>query len=421
MRLTSKILLYLKRPRYFLSSLYFNVERKIHGSKFFQLRKKRLVIFDDIFPHPFSSFRFIEFNYYLNHIDDLHIYTTGDALNSIHESKSIKQIINEYISKNHKHAGKISQYNHHKMINAEMAYIVFAGNVLPRLDMLEKYSIPFVFTLYPGFGLRLDDSDSDRDLQRIFSSPMFRKVIISQKVVYDYLLKCRLCPEEKIKLIYGVVLPCSRYLESLVAKQFYPTHKESFDICFVANKQMERGVDKGYDIFIEAAHRLATLQSNLFFHIVGPYSGKDIDVKGLAGRLTFYGRLLTDDFPSFYSRMDIILSPNRSNILAKGAFDGFPTGACTEAGLNGVALLVSDDLNQNIKFTNGQDIVIIQHTVEDIVEKVAYFYQNTGELYQIAKKGQQKIIDIYSEEAQLGPRLNLLLNTIEENKLTSAI
>ncbi|WP_114781594.1 glycosyltransferase family protein [Botryobacter ruber] len=415
MNVLPKLFNYLKSPGYLKEVLFFKIEKILTEFNIKKSKKYKLVILDDIFPHAFSAFRFIEFNYYLEQIDDLHVFTTGDALKSIHEEKNILDIIYEFSLSFPHHKGKISKFNHHQLISAELAYIVFSGNVLPRLEMLEKNNIPFVFTLYPGFGLRLDDPASDSDLRRIFTSPKFRKVIVTQKVVYDYLLKNSLCPEENIEFIYGVVLPCSKYLASNLSKELYPNHKITIDICFVANKQMEKGIDKGYDVFIAAAHLLAERFENIFFHVVGPYSEKDIDVSAISSRILFYGRLKTDEFPGFYSRMDLILSPNRSNILAKGAFDGFPTGACTEAGLNGVALFVADDLNQNIKFTNGDDIIIIEPTAEDIVKKVSYFYHNMEQLYTIAGKGKEKIIEIYKEEAQLKPRLNLLLNNIRNN------
>lgn len=58
--------------------------------------------------------------------------------------------------------------------------------------------------------------------------------------------------------------------------------------------------------------------------------------------------------------MDIILSPNRSNILANGAFDGFPTAAVVEAGLKGVIMMISDDNNQNLIFKDGEDYCFYQ-------------------------------------------------------------
>ena len=73
------------------------------------------------------------------------------------------------------------------------------------MDYLERARIPFVFELYPGGGFRLDEANSDAHLERVVSSPMFRKVIVTQNVTRDYLLRKKFCRKDEIEFIFGVL------------------------------------------------------------------------------------------------------------------------------------------------------------------------------------------------------------------------
>ena len=46
-----------------------------------------------------------------------------------------------------------------------------------------------------------------------------------------------------------------------ISKSFYKKTKNTFDICFVAYKYMEKGLDKGYDIFIQVCKNIAALSA----------------------------------------------------------------------------------------------------------------------------------------------------------------
>jgi glycosyltransferase involved in cell wall biosynthesis len=224
------------------------------------------------------------------------------------------------------------------------------------------------------------------------------KVIVTTKITLDYLLNNNLCNENKILFIYGVVVNSSITKESDNAIRLIKKNKLSFDICFVAHKYSPEGKDKGYDIFIQVAKQLSKIHDNIKFHVVGNFNDTDIDITEIKLKIKFYNTLETSEFPDFYHGIDIILSPNSSFVLAPGAFDGFPTGACIEAGLNSVALFVTDDLNQNIFFKEG----------EEIVNKILHYYLNPAKLYSIANNGKEKIQAIYNLEAQMKPRIGIL-------------
>ena len=105
------------------------------------------------------------------------------------------------------------------------------------------------------------------------------------------------------------------------------------------------------------------------FHVVGGFSEDDIEVSDIINKIKFYGYLKPEELRKFYITQDLIISPNRTNVLSKGAFDGFPTGCSIEAGLCGVAMFVTDELNQNSVLIDNKDCVFINHNPDFIVSK----------------------------------------------------
>ncbi len=383
-------------------------------------KKTGLLIIDDIFPQPLSSFRLEEFSTYLRHWPNALVYSTGGAFPLLHEQRRLEKVVAEFEQNNPDLRGRVLKFSRVRTLNPRLAYLVFIGNTFAMLPFLESRNIPFIFTLYPGGGFALHNEQSDAKLRRVFASPLFRQVLVSQSITQDYLLDNNFCDAAQITLVYGVVMPISKLtIGEKYPHQYFPTAKETFDICFVAHKYMPRGVDKGYDVFIETAHQLASRLPQVRFHVVGNFTPDDIDTSALK-YITFYGTRKTDFFPAFYAGMDLILSPNVSFRLQPGAFDGFPTGSCVEAGLCGVALMCTDELGQNTHLHDGENILIITNEVEKIVNKIVYLYNHPTELHAIAKTGQLRLREIFSAQSQMQPRINMLQRFLEAGNSNTA-
>jgi len=388
---------------------------------------KDLLILDTIFPHRLSAFRYQEFISYLDHFSSSLVLTTGEHFLVLYERKSVGEVISEFERDHQEYKGRtiVTTYNI-EPYNAKLAYVVFLNNMIVFLATLEKKRIPFIFTLYPGAGFGLNKPESDDALVKIFGSPQFRKVIVTQKVTYDYLISKKLCNPDQIEYIFGVVTPLEM-LKPFFGKKYFGFDKDTLDICFVAHKYMPGGIDKGYDVFIDVARKLSKIHNNIHFHVVGSFTKMDIPVDGLEGKITFYGLQNSEWFDSFYKDKDIILSPNIPFTLANGAFDGFPTASCTEAGLRNVAILCTDILQLNEKFKDGDDILIIPHDSDKIVDTITHLYSNPEIIKKIAENGSLKIRDLYSFDNQIYPRIKILEEAMEEetvgsrNNLTSEL
>jgi glycosyltransferase involved in cell wall biosynthesis len=379
-----------------LQKLFNKLEGLNISHKYF---KTDLVILDDLFPHPLSLFRYIEFDTYINNFNALAI-TTGESLHWVVDKKNIEFFIEMYPKKD-----KVQIFNGRNKIKAKIAIMIFLNNAYAFLPYIEKNEVPFVFTLYPGGGFILNDEDSDAKLSRVLSSSFFRKVIVTQNVTREYLLKNSFCKNERIEFIYGVPTDWSSRTIGLDRDK---KEKNTFDVCFVAGKYTDTGRDKGYDIFIDVAMKLSLLSDKFRFHVVGGFSKNDIPVSGLSDKLKFYGYLKIDQLKDFFYNQDIILSPNRANELSKGAFDGFPTGSVVEAGLCGVVMFVTDELHQNIAFTDGRDCVFINHDADYIVSRIMELYIDPIKLKLLSQEGLKTLQKVFSRDNQLEPRLKLV-------------
>ena len=289
------------------------------------------------------------------------------------------------------------------------------NNTYNYLPFLEQNNIPFVFTLYPGGGFSLNDEVSDKKLKRVFSSPYFKKVIVTQKITHDYLIKNNFCKEEQIELINGGVILNGENSFSLGEKQYFNYDKSTLDVCFVAQKYSIDGHDKGYDIFIKSAKVLAKKIDNIRFHVVGGFSADDIDVSDINDKIRFYGVQEFAWFKEFYRDKDIIVSPNVPFVLGPGAFDGFPVTCVLDAMKNGVAAICSDELNCNTYYKNEKDMVIIKPDENEIINRIEYYYQNPDKLRKLGISGKKTTSEAYSYENQIKHRINILENIIKRS------
>jgi hypothetical protein len=376
-----------------------------------------LLILDDFFPNPISGFRFCEFNHYYDVFDNTLVMTTGGALNLVGEKTPLSKIIKNYQNNHPQNA--LTAFNIRKNIKANAAYLVFLNNAYAFLPYLEKHNLPFVFMLYPGGGFKLNDPTSDHKLKTVCASPLFKGMMMNQKIIRDYVLQNSFCQPEQAKLIFGGLLPIDKY-PIAPNRSHFGYNKKVLDVCFMANKYMEGGLDKGFDVFAGVAQHFAN-DKRVQFHVVGGHIKADI-TNYAAENVIFHGSKTTAELNSFFETIDVMLSPNRAFVLDKGAFDGFPTGCCVEASLKGVAMIVSDPLSMNINYyQEGREIDIITPSVADAIQRLNHYLQHPDALRSMALAGQQRSRVIFSETFQLQPRMAFLEEKLEVKARVNAV
>lgn len=373
-----------------------------------------LIIYDDAYPHPSSGFRLAEFNFLLNSIQNSKAILTGNTYTHFNLPIELHQKhISDLEQADSALKGKMEFIVGDVNINCKLFYCIFLNNIYANLEWIQKNKTPFIFTLYPGGGFSIGVAEIDAKLKKIFSSKFFRKVIVTQRRTFDYLVENKFCSQSDILYVFGVVVPQPHFLNSnLTTKKYFGVNKSFFDICFCAAKYTTYGEDKGYPLFVEFMKIIYKKYSFIRFHIIGGFDKHTINVDEVEEVVTFYGYQDYSNLKSIFEATDLVISPNQPNKFGKGAFDGFPLGTVIEAALNGVVVMLTDPFNENVYFEEGEDIIIIKPSVEDIVTKFESLLDDMAVFYGIAENGRKKFQYLYSTDYQLKPRLNLLQSAI---------
>jgi glycosyltransferase involved in cell wall biosynthesis len=360
---------------------------------------KKLAILDDFYPNLTTGFRIAEFNYYLerysNSVAYVHRYD-----NHYPEFAATYPHLKDKVKSFYQFDGTGQSY--------ALFYTVFLSNAAHFTWAYGLNGTPFVFELYPGGGFWLNDEAVDAKLKMVFSHPQFRKVIVTQKLTYDYIVGRDFVTPDKVAYIYGAVTHPD-YFRPAVSKLYFGKEKNTFDICFVAHKYMPMGVDKGFPTFIETCKKLLKVSEDFRFHVVGNFEYNEADVKELGATIVFYGIKDKRFFPNFYSKMDVIVSPNLPFVLIPGKnFDGFPTGCCIDAALHNVAVFCTDMLHMNEHFKHEKDIFIIKPHADEIADNILEYYRNPDKLYRMSARGQAKFREVFDFNKQMEARTAVL-------------
>ncbi|MFJ2683766.1 glycosyltransferase [Pseudomonas sp. NPDC087342] len=385
----------------------------VHSDSF---EKFDLIVVDDVFPS--SDANHLEFTSYLGEFKRSLVLTSSAALHTL-ENASTKNSVRAY-QRNYPALGnRLTVCNDQFPLGlGKLLYANFLSNAYALLSQAEAFGVPFVFTLYPGAGFVLNNPECDAKLKRIFNSPCFQKVIVTQPLIYNYITSQQLCPSEKIEMIFGAVTPKISG-EPVTEKSRWGFGKKRLDICFMADKYS--AMNAGYDVFVNVASLLRQRHDDIYFHVVGPFDQSALDVSSFSDRVKFYGSIKSEEFDDFFDNMDFILAPNICGKSGEGLFEGFPTFGCTAAGLRGTALFVIDEFGSaNGRFTDGEDIVLLKYDLSDIVGKIEHYYEAPGELKSLGEQTLRRLRELYSADAQINPRIKLLLNVIANLDVSSS-
>jgi len=242
------------------------------------------------------------------------------------------------------------------------------------------------------------------------TSPRLAGILTTQPQVTEYLVGMgpRLPPVDEV---LGVVVNGSYFGPEGGLRREHPyvgLGKEHLDVLFAAHRYDERGVHKGYPVFIEVCRLLRRAGVPVRAHVVGGHRADDVPLGDLGPHVTFHGALVTDRFQYAALGMDLVLSPNRPDLVRPGARDGFPTGSCVEAALCGVGVVCSDELDQNRLFTDGEDILISAPDPEHYCARILDLLQRPDGVAHLAESGRRAFRRAHSTEAQFVPRKDLL-------------
>lgn len=362
----------------------------------------RLVILDNYFPNLLTGFRVAEYNAYLEAWPQATVLSWFPDFDEHHAA---------YAKLYPQYADRVQRFSPEKLEGCGLAYINFIDNVEWILPHLKKAGLPFVMTLYPGGGFGIGYATSDARLRRALASPLLQGVVTTQPITTEYLGEFaheRSLPAPATHEIPGVVAnPMYFDVAQTTHGAYFGEGKEHLDICFVAEKYIARGVNKGYPEFISAMHALRELR-RVRIHIVGSFEASDVDVSALGEQIRFHGRLETSQLRSFFRDMDLSIGLALPNVLHPGNFDGFPLGCTVESSLCGVAVMASDVLGQNPGYVDDESMLIVQPNAASMTQKLAQLLSAPTRIGQIGRAGQAVTRRLYAPEAQIAPRMAVL-------------
>lgn len=364
-----------------------------------------LIIIDDIYPSSFSPFRTAEYNHYLWFFDAAVLTMEGSQL-WIENTKTSEHIQKLKVPDEFK--ARIYNFRDRNDIAGRLAYVTFLGNAHKLMPYFTARNLPFILQLYPGGGFAIDQPEVDEKLRQVLLNPLCRKVVTTQSITKNYIIERIGCDPAKIVEIFGGVFDSRVEFNFHKDKCTYPVQKSTIDLCFVAHKYGEDLVSKGYDYFVKIAQSISELRSNVRFHVVGDYSIGDIDLGHAEPNFIFYGRKGSEFFRDFYPSMDAIISFNRPYVLMPGAFDGFPTGACLEAGFRGVANIINDPLKLNTAFVDGVDIILLDDDYEKSLKRIIDLIDDPVALRRLGEGTWQAFHRVMDLDQQLWKRSKII-------------
>lgn len=369
-----------------------------------------LVIYDDLFPYKVSGFRIAELETYLKLSSSIKVCTTLSSLTWLNVNQSANSVVSDWKKSKSGPLGKqlslIASVSEIPLTRS--IYSIFLNNIFDAIEEIEQRDIDFAFTLYPGGGFALHNYDSDHKLERVLKSPKLFKVIATQPVTLEYLRKKFPFSLEKVEYIFGGVLPTARVSTARDAS-------DELQIAFVANKYHPKGLDKGFDLFVDAMNELANFGCNFSAHIIGPWDLKDIENNKRVKQFIFHGVVASTLLQGFLSNFDVAVFPTRSNELGNGTFDGFPTGSAIEAGLAGCVVLTTNPLKQECPLEHDKDYFLIEESVSSIVERILELDSDRETLNHIKKHCSRGFLNVFSLESQMERRIKLIKELMQRS------
>ena len=376
-----------------------------------------LLLLDSSFPSRFSAFRYGELSTYLYAIPDSRAASSLHDIGRYQPGRTFLDEVRQFEADHPTLTGRVRALNTGHDLSAKVLHTTFLHNAAVLLaSNPDLRAERFVFTLYPGGSFMPNDPVSDAKLRRVLGDRRFAKVLTTHTFQRNYLLDRGWCDPDQIAFIFGAVSPdCWDVAGSARCSRVGRPLDDTIRICFVAQRYTKRGVEKGSDVFTELVRRYAD-DPRFEWHFVGDWTPELLGLTQVE-RVRFHGVQPASFFPDFYPGMDIVISPNLSQMESeggRGSFDGFPTTSCVEAGLRGVAMFLSDSLELNRRLDGtpalvpGEEFELITRDVDGIAAKIAFYAEDREALRRLSERGRLAILREYSFERQMRPRIALL-------------
>ena len=129
-------------------------------------------------------------------------YYISDSCTSHFSERLAENTIVGYKREHPEFSGRVFYLNSNTCFNAKMLYGKYLNTAYEDLLAVSaRLNTPFIFMLDKDGGFIRDDEESDKKLAAVFASPWFKKVVVKEKDIYNYLIDKELCKKEDIEYI----------------------------------------------------------------------------------------------------------------------------------------------------------------------------------------------------------------------------
>lgn len=392
------------------------IKRKLNEFQFIKYGERfDITIIDDVFPFYISPWRNTEYLSLADHFK-IRIYSDGIEKNKLLPKGITYQIalkdFNKEFPQSKIYPRKLKLFS---PINTELAYVLFFGYLRNYFKHIKKHNLNLVFNLYPGGGFDVNDESVKMFLTEVRNYNKLKGIFVNQKFTFNYLVNELKVPQKLIVLANEPILPNYYHHVDISNKRWYKIHKGTFDVAFVANKYMPKGIDKGFDVFLDYSEILSRKYDFVRFHIVGGFTKEDITQNINTTNFTFYGYSDFEFFKKFYAEIDLFISPNKP-FAKSGIFDGFPLGTSLEAGICGAVVMMSDLLNENEILVDDHDFLLINNEIEDMIRKTERLISNPEIMQSFVVNFRESIFKFSNNNIALTKKINFFNYTLQEIK-----
>lgn len=159
--------------------------------------------------------------------------------------------------------------------------------------------------------------------------------------------------------------------------------------------------------FKKIVFQLIENKHNILPVVIRNFTKDDLEINELADKILFKGVLNEAAYQKELETTHIFISPNQPNILALGAFDGFPLSTAVATALVNNVLFLTDYFNESEKigFINTVDYFKLTNSLEDNISLIEKVIGNMNLMKEISQNGKNKTLNLYSFNNQIQPRI----------------
>ena len=231
-------------------------------------------------------------------------------------------------------------------------YVTFLANAITLISEWGE-GVELILQLYPGGGFIPNNQDCDLALFAVCSRERTKRVLITQPYVRDYLIQRGLCPAQKLRFVFGVVIPrnllgsCASFPSRFLASD--GTDREKMTVAFLCAGAC--AIKKGFDRFCRTIQLLLQerpdVVDNFKFVAVGARADGEwlINHFGLNNVVVRFPLIKeVNDLVRFYKATNVIFAMNLDVEDGCSHIDGFPVSCAIEGLLCGCHVMTTDSM-----------------------------------------------------------------------------